>query len=340
MSSDANPGPARFDATLGAWVLSRYADVAAALRDRRLSASGAVGDGPGVHVEVRDAAARALAPDRLAAWRARLAPSALSFTDDLPTGRPVDLVRDYAEPWSLALAVTATGAAPSDAERCARLARDVFLAAARATEAGSPPHAQAAAEELARSLPGGAGSADVQAFVALAQTLPSVLASVWLALLLHPDETARLRASPERMTQAVEELLRYAGPARAVFRQALSDVRIAGERIGAGERVVLLLAAANHDPERFPEPERLDLRRPAAGHLSFGRGAHGCPGAPMIRPAIAAATGALLAATDETEIVGEVEWTGGFAIRAPSSLPVVLRRGCVERDSPLASGTA
>ena len=95
-------------------------------------------------------------------------------------------------------------------------------------------------------------------------------------------------------------------------------------RVAPGDRVILMLSAANHDPAQFPEPGRLDVRRDAAGHLAFGRGAHSCPGAPLIRMAVAVATDALLSMTSAVEPVGEVEWIGGFAIRAPASLPVVL----------------
>ena len=96
--------------------------------------------------------------------------------------------------------------------------------------------------------------------------------------------------------------------------------------VAPGDRVILMLSAANHDPAQFPEPGRLDVRRDAAGHLAFGRGAHSCSGAPLIRMAVAVATDALLSMTSAVEPVGEVEWIGGFAIRAPASLPVVLRR--------------
>jgi hypothetical protein len=112
-----------------------------------------------------------------------------------------------------------------------------------------------------------------------------------------------------------------------VFRRAAADVTIGDASIAAGERVVLMLAAANRDPARFPDPDRLDLARRAAGHLAFGLGAHVCPGAPLIRLAVAVATEALLGAADAIEPAGEVEWLGGFAIRAPATLPVVLRRG-------------
>ena len=140
--------------------------------------------------------------------------------------------------------------------------------------------------------------------------------------------------SPRLMPEAVEELLRHASPARAVFRRALAEMSIGRASVAPGDRVILMLSAANHDPARFPEPGRLDVRRDAAGHLAFGRGAHSCPGAPLIRMAVAVATDALLGMTSAVEPVGEVEWIGGFAIRAPASLPVVLRRERLDPSPP------
>jgi cytochrome P450 len=90
--------------------------------------------------------------------------------------------------------------------------------------------------------------------------------------------------------------------------------------------VILLLAAANRDPGRFAHPDRLDFARGGNGHLAFGKGAHACAGAHLIRLATSSATGALLASTSAIELAGEVGWVGGFAIRAPGALPVIIRR--------------
>jgi cytochrome P450 len=326
MNETEQPGEARFDSVLGAWVLTSYADVSAALHDPRLSVSGTSTDGDAAHVAVREAAAHALSPARLAAWRAEAETSARVLIERLPADVPVNLVGTFARPWSVRLAVRATGAPPADAERLDRLARDVFLAAAAATDTGFPPRAQAAIAKLAKSFPGVGASADVQTYVALSQTLPCFLANGWLELFRRSDEADRLRAQPELMPQAVEELLRHASPARAVFRRATAEMSIGRASLTPGDRVILMLRAANHDPARFPESGRLDLRRDTAGHLAFGRGAHSCSGAPLIRMAVAVATDALLSTTSAVEPVGEVEWIGGFAIRAPGSLPVVLRR--------------
>jgi cytochrome P450 len=326
MHEAGEPGEARFDAALGAWVLTRYADVAAALHDPRLSVSGTSAEADAAHVAVCEAAAHALSPARLATWRAEVEASARVLAERLPADVPLDLVGAFARPWSVTLAARAVGVPPADAERLDGIARDIFLAAAHATDSGFPPRAQTAVAKLASRFPGAEAPADVQLYVALSQTLPCFLARAWLELFRRSDEADRLRAQPELMPRAVEELLRHAGPARAVFRRALTEMAIGRANVAAGDRVILMLSAANHDPARFPEPGRLDVRREAVGHLALGSGAHSCPGAPLIRMAVAVATDALLRMTSAVELVGEVEWIDGFAIRAPSTLGVVLRR--------------
>jgi cytochrome P450 len=330
------PCEACFDPAFGAWILTRHADVSAALRDPRLAVPGTGADGDAAHVAVREAAANAVSPTRLTAWRAEIVTSARVLTECLPAGMPVDLVGAFARPWAVALAARATGTPPADTERLDRLARDVFLAAASATDSGFPPQAQAAVAELVSHFPGAGASTDVQAYVALSQTLPCLLANAWLELFRCPDEADRLRSQPELMPAAVEELLRHAGPARAVFRRALAATSIGRAGVAPGDRVILMLSAANHDPARFPEPGRLDVRRDAARHLAFGGGPHSCAGAPLIRMAVAAATDALLRMTSAVEPVGEVEWVGGFAIRAPASLRAVLRRKPLDRSASTA----
>ncbi|MFE2108572.1 cytochrome P450 [Kitasatospora sp. NPDC059463] len=115
------------------------------------------------------------------------------------------------------------------------------------------------------------------------------------ALLNHPEQLAALRADPSLMDGAVEELLRYLsivhhGPTRA----ALEDVEIEGNLIRAGEVVMISLAAANRDPERYTEPEDLDVTRVMANHLAFGHGVHQCLGQQLARIELRCALGALL----------------------------------------------
>jgi cytochrome P450 len=277
--------------------LTTHADVSAALRDPSLTDDT-------VHVAVRDAALRELSPSRLAAWRPRMEARANELAWSMPRGREVDLVAAFARPWSCELACAATRVSDTDSSRLFDLAREVFLAAA----AGKPSSANASTAELSRSFHD--SIAAVQTFIALSQTLPCLLAGAWLALIRHPEQLALLRSDPALMPNAIEELLRYAGPSRAVFRKSAS-----------GEQVILMIGAANRDPARFPDPDRLDLRRDASGHLAFGAGSHACAGAALVRLAAATATAALLANLRTIDLVREPAWIDGIAIRGPSTLP-------------------
>ncbi len=323
MIEHVQPGPARFDGAHQAWILSSHEDVSAALRETRLATVASAGS-EAVHLLVRDAMAHALSPDRLATWRLAFEADARERAATLPSDRPVDLLASFAAPWALAVAITVTGAPAADATELAALARAVFLRAINGDPGATCE--QAAAAELARRLPAAEASMNVQTFVALSQTLPHLLGGAWLELFGEPEMAARLRQEPHRVPQAVEELLRLGGPARALFRQAVADIRIGDAALRAGDRVVLLIAVANRDPVRFPHPDRLDPERARRDHLGFGAGAHACVGARLVRMAAAIATDALLRTTSAIELVGPVSWIDGVAIRAPASLPAALRR--------------
>ncbi len=114
-------------------------------------------------------------------------------------------------------------------------------------------------------------------------TTANMLGLGTFALLRHPDQLAALRADPERIDGAIEELLRYLAIPHTGVRTALEDVEIGGQLVKAGEAVAVSVLAANRDPLKFPEPDRLDLGRKAAGHLSFGHGVHQCLGQQLAR---------------------------------------------------------
>ncbi|MCS7479462.1 cytochrome P450 [Umezawaea endophytica] len=111
-------------------------------------------------------------------------------------------------------------------------------------------------------------------------TTANMIALGTLALFTNPDQIALLRADPDR---AVEELLRYLSIAHTGVRVALADVELDGHLIKAGQTVTISLEAGNRDPAKFPDPDRLDLSRHAAGHLSFGHGIHQCLGQQLAR---------------------------------------------------------
>lgn len=319
------PENPRFDPQLDAWALSRYADVMAALQDFRLQPIGYS------KADVQTG----FPPARLKEWQARLEPLADKIIDGLPAARKLDLVREFAEPWCAALACLVTGADPAD-QRLLKFARQVSARAADPHDTNSKAAATSANRELERTMPSGIPMA-APTFVALAQTLPAFLANAWLALLRHRAELSRLRAHPEIMSGAVEELLRYAGLARVLFRRAATSIRFGEVTMAPGQCVALLLFSANRDPARFPNPNRLDLTRRAVGHLAFGTGPHSCVGASLIRMAAAIATSAFVRRFQNVQLCDPVDWRGsGAGFRAPVALyvrPTRLDQGMESRAS-------
>ena len=115
------------------------------------------------------------------------------------------------------------------------------------------------------------------------ETTANLIGNGVLALLRHPEQLQRLREDPSLIPGAVEELLRFDPPAQADLRRVLADCEVNGYPLRKRDNVVLLLGAANRDPEVFENPDRLDVGREQRSHLSFGGGIHHCLGAPLAR---------------------------------------------------------
>ncbi len=115
------------------------------------------------------------------------------------------------------------------------------------------------------------------------ETTTNLIASGFLTLLHEPESLELLRTRPEIVGSAVEELLRFESPVQHTARIAPADMQLGGKTIRQGSRVVAVLAAANRDPNRFSDPDRLDLLRTDNRHLAFGWAAHFCFGAPLAR---------------------------------------------------------
>ncbi|MER5268984.1 cytochrome P450 [Actinosynnema sp. NPDC002837] len=126
------------------------------------------------------------------------------------------------------------------------------------------------------------------------ETTANMLSLGTFALLENPGQLTALREDPELLPGAVEELMRYLSVADIFYRYATEDIELGGETITKGSTVVVSLLAANHDPRRFDDPDALDVRRQARGHLSFGHGIHQCLGQQLARIELRAGFGALL----------------------------------------------
>ncbi|MFN3256500.1 MAG: cytochrome P450 [Ilumatobacter sp.] len=115
------------------------------------------------------------------------------------------------------------------------------------------------------------------------ETTTSLIGSATLALLEAPDQLEQLRSNPQMMGSAVEEFLRFDGPAKVSVRIVADEIELRGETLLPGQRVFLVPNAANRDARRFSQPDTLDIDRPDGGHVGFGGGIHYCLGAPLAR---------------------------------------------------------
>lgn len=151
------------------------------------------------------------------------------------------------------------------------------------------------------------------------------------ALLRNPDQRERLQRSLDAgetglLATGIEELLRYDGPVElATWRYATEPVQLGGQSVAVGDPVLVVLAAADRDPERFADPDRLDLSRSDNKHLGYGHGIHYCLGAPLARLEGQAALGTLLTRLPDLRLAvdpSDLRWRGGLIMRGLRTLPV------------------
>jgi cytochrome P450 len=162
-------------------------------------------------------------------------------------------------------------------------------------------------------------------FAAGFETTTNLLGNGLLALLRHPDQLAAWRADPGIAALAVEELLRFDSPVQFNLRTALEPAELVGQPLARGDRVVVLQGAANRDPHRFENPDRLDLQRADNTPLSFGWGIHHCIGAALARMEGEIAFNALLERFSTIHLdVAEPPWRPGFTLRGLLELPLDL----------------
>jgi cytochrome P450 len=132
-----------------------------------------------------------------------------------------------------------------------------------------------------------------------------------------------LRDRPDLWPNAVEELLRYDTVLQTDPRQALENITIAGQEIRAGQNVTVMLGAANHDPARFTDPNRLHVNRDDPAPISFGHGIHHCIGAALARLELRVALPAILDTLGDYAIdEAHLHWKTSLALRSPTRLPI------------------
>ena len=318
---------------------------------------------PPVHTRLRAQSMSAFTVRSVEAWRPRIEAIAHRLIDQVAASGQMDVVRDFAFPLPAMVIMELLGVPLEDRDRLKSWTADgiEFLGALRTS--ANPLEltkravaSQNAMRDYARELVGAkrVKPADdfISALVAVQQsedgrldeeevlaqsilllaagheTTTNLIANGLLALLRQPDQMQVLRADPGLTRSAVEEFLRFDPPVQMLARMTTAPIEVAGQPIDAGQRLGLIIAAANRDPSQFAEAGRLDIRRERNDHLAFGFDRHLCLGAQLARLEGQIAFGVLLDRLPDLRLAGQAEdlvWHRNTAFRALRSLPVEWR---------------
>ncbi len=319
------PAPPLFDPLQNAWVLSRYDDVTAALREPALQPAGPQKS----PAHLREDVAATLSQAEILDWRQRIEPLAYRIMDELPRGRPVDLVNEVLRPWSAAAAKVVLGFDAAATQELAALEphlavgeADLLAPRGLVSRLRTRVQRRLATARLRKILQRVGVRGARSLFLGLSQSVPYFLANAWLALLENPSQVLLLRDEPHLSPLAIEELLRYCGTVHTLLREADHAVELAGIKIDKGQSVTLKVDSANRDPEQFSYPNSLEIARRGAGHLGLGGGSHSCIGAQLVRMAAIPATRAFADKLAGAELVDRVVWRRGLVHGTPYSLRV------------------
>jgi cytochrome P450 len=340
------------------WLVTRYDDVRACLADRRLRSGAPVNPDPHPpvlsqlddprHSGLRRLVAAAFTPAAISRLRDRTARTCADAVESFAGRGHADLVAEYTREVPVAVVHDLLGV--PEAERAP--AADVLDMWFRA-KFQQPRDEVKLAEMLGyvrrlvaykRSNPGddlptrliesGALTGDelevmVMMLIGAGHiTTVQFLGTTVLRLLDHPGRRAALLGGDIDWSRAVNELLRLDSPDHvAEYRYAGEDMAIADSHVGEGDMVLLSLAAANRDPNRFPDPDTLDFTRDARPHLAFGHGAHTCPGSHLVKMETEIAITTLFDRLPDLTLDiprGEIDWAYAPTFRGPRALPVTF----------------
>ncbi|MEU0564516.1 cytochrome P450 [Nonomuraea sp. NPDC005983] len=312
----------------------------------RISRAGMLDVEPPVHTRLRRLVSKAFTPRMVESLRPRVRAIAEGLVGAFVEKGGGDLIAEVAEPLPVTVIAEMLGIPEQDrhllrpwsADMCGMYELNPSLQAQHAAVRAASEFADYL-KDLARSRKAAPGDDLISALAQIDELTEDELAGTcvlllnagheatvnvtgngWRALLRNPGELARLREDRSLLPTAIEELMRWDTPLQLFERWVLEDIEIHGVRIPRGVEVALLFGSANHDPEVFDDPERLDVGRADNPHISFGAGIHFCLGAPLARIELMESFGALLDRTSKLELVSEPEWKPGYVIRGLRSL--------------------
>jgi cytochrome P450 len=272
---------------------------------------------PPRHRQYRDLVTQAFTPRAVAQLADRITVIANELLDHVVANGAMDVLADLAYPLPIIVIAEMLGVPPEDRARFKRWSAAVIADGDDSAPNHRDQHRREAARSAAREmrayfstileerrqhprrdLISGMLAAEVDGqwlteaellgfcillLVAGNVTTTNLLGNAMLCFDEHPEVIPRLRDEPSLLPSAIEEVLRYRSPAKALVRVAAADTTLGGQQVKRGELVVAWIGSANHDERRFPDPERFDVQRTPNPHLAFGHGIHFCVGAPLAR---------------------------------------------------------
>lgn len=312
---------------------------------------------PPAHTRLRSLASQAFSPGRVEVLRSHIREIVNRLLDAVQSQGHMDIIRDLGEPLPAIVTAEMLGVPESDRHRLKSWSAD--FAEMLGNFQHNPEHAprmlravqdmtiyfrdtirrlkEHPQEGLVHSLMTAEVNGDrlteeevvansIVTMVGGLETTTNLIGNGVLTLLRNPGELKRLQADPTLVPAAVEEMLRYESPSQHTGRLAPQDVDLGGKTIRKGQAVMAVMAAANRDPERFPEPDRFDIARTDNRHLAFGYAAHFCFGAALARVEGTEVFQALLRRLPELELQpGNLVWRNNLGLRGLISLPVKFR---------------
>jgi 4-methoxybenzoate monooxygenase (O-demethylating) len=303
---------------------------------------------PPEHDRARAVLNRALSATVMRALKGRFAEAAESLAAELGRRRRFDAIADCAEVYPMMVLPDAVGLSKEGREHLLPYAATVFNMFGpdnelrRTAVAQMAPHVAWISGQCRRESlsPGGIGamiheaadSGEImrQEAELLVRSLLSAgfdttvhgIGAAMHALAANPDQLAALRANPGKARAAFEEAVRLESPVQTFFRTTTRDVSLGGVAIPEGEKVLMLLGAANRDPRKWPDPDRYDIDRPTFGHVGFGAGVHMCVGQLLARLEGEALLGALARAFAALEPDGEPTKLYNNTLRGWTRMPM------------------
>ena len=312
---------------------------------------------PPEHARLRRVAAKAFTKARLTALSDTVTDTAAELIERAARHRTIDWIADVAEPLAMRVMLAMMGIPERDRSRWQTWTRTRARLLEMIATRGERRHAHRAGEQIERyfltlledrkaskgtdaistlAREGGAedGISTTEAcdmlsvlMIAGNETTTNLIGNGMLALLRHREQMECLRGEPERMRDAINEMLRFDSPVQTDFRIAKVQTTLRGQTIKAGDGVILLTGSANRDEETFNDADTFDIARKGPRHTSFGHGVHQCIGAELARMEASAIFTAALGRLGKIEAdVGKARYRRSTVIRGLTALPLNVER--------------